>query len=835
MKKILYFVVFSVVCIFDAGAASRTEIAPVRTNRAATTTTERTPRSTTGRNAVKTTVVSRGAKNVSVLTPRTTKTQSATRVPVTRSATKTVLPRATETVSVVSETRTGLEYERCKSAFFTCMDQFCELKNDSFKRCSCNNRVFDFQDVSANYQDVNERLTEFSENLDVVGMSYDQAIAMKTATEGEDALAEDKSASRQLLQAIMNSIKGDDATVGGKYKDLNSLTVSADMSNAFGMDDSGQIIASYNGTALYKAVYPKCRDAVHEDCNSASLQRAVNAYLMAIEQDCNSVETALVAQQKSLKAATHQSSAMLDLARVENRRKHNADDVAACIANVEKSIVSEEVCGSDYHKCLDNGQFIDVTTGAPLTGVVNFAELGNILTFNEDKDIKDQKLSTIQKNRQFVKFFENKTKKFAKDALDKCVEDADFVWQEYLDSALLSIYYAQQAKVKEIKQSCFTLVANCYDNQNTSVADAMANLTGDATLLLKPAAISLTTKMCSDYIDSCNGMFGDNIIQDYIAAKNDADNLNACRAIAQQCFDKFGGTRYSNFYSPQNGLFKTGEALDWFSLYAENSEIVSPCAKQISETVGCEDLVEQVFGGFDKCVKDNNVVYSTSGNAERAIRPSGVATEVYYKILDNLTTQCAGLNGYFVEYKYATQYGYDPNDFCKINSDKPESVFYKSNSRNQQSLTYWYHFIEKENMCPANYGKDVDTQSWGMCSCWENGGFRSKNGTISACRPLLRIMDTSNAGTFSEEDVLCSENVLPGVNGTVSGNSWCQQLVLSSTGQVCPTMTTTVEASEEDGGQQSENNTTKSEMFCSDKDDDVIQAVKNKVPAQNRK
>ena len=172
------------------------------------------------------------------------------------------------------------------------MDQFCQLKNDSYRRCSCNDRVFDFQDIAETYQKANDKLTEFSEDLDVVGMTREQALAMKTASEGEDAMTEDKSASKQLLQAIMNSIKGGDASVGGKYKDLNSITISADMSNAFGMDDSGQIIASYNGAALYKAVYPKCRNAVQEDCNKASLQRAVNAYLMAIEQDCNSVESA---------------------------------------------------------------------------------------------------------------------------------------------------------------------------------------------------------------------------------------------------------------------------------------------------------------------------------------------------------------------------------------------------------------------------------------------------------------------------------------------------------------------------------------------------------------
>ena len=722
------------------------------------------------------------------------------------------------------------------------MDQFCELKNDSFKRCSCNDRIFDFQEISETYQNAIDRLVEFSENLDVVGMTYEQAVAMKTSSEGEDALAADKSASKQLLQAIMNSIKGGDTSVGGKYKDLNSVTISADMSNAFGMEDSGQLIASYNGATLYKAVYPKCRNAVKEDCNDASLQRAVNAYLMAIEQDCNSVESALAAQQKSLKASTHQSSAMLDLARIENRRNHNSYDVETCIANVESAIKSEEVCGYGYHKCLDNGQFIDVTTGAPLTGVADFYKLGEMLTFRTNSDIKDQKLSTIQNNRPFVQFFEKKTKKFAQDVLDKCTEDADFVWQQYLDMALLDIYYAQQSKVKEIKQSCLTLVAECYDNQGKSVANAMANLTGDSSILLKSAAISLTTEMCNNYIESCNYMFQGqgNIITDYIAAKDKNDTLSSCRAVAQQCFDKFGGIGYANFYSLQNGLFARGKALDWFSLSAGEpnrdsktnkliitaDDIVSPCAKQVYETIGCDDLLEEVFGGFNKYITaGNDTVYSSSNESDttREIRSTGVATEVYYKILDTLSARCKGVGGYFVEYKYATQYGYKPGELCKIDSSNENSVFYiNPYSNTPRSLVYWYHFYPEENMCPLNYDAETDTQSWGICSCWENGGYRSKNGTIPTCRPILPATKSSH----TTEDSICSSDMLCSEDGPsnetmckqpYSNNSsstyWCQQSVVSSDGKLCPTISLS-----------------DTEHFCTDKRGRNIKVVDEKVP-----
>ena len=428
-----------------------------------------------------------------------------------------------------------------------------------------------------------------------------------------------------------------------------------------------------------------------------------------------------------------------------------------------------------------------MSTGAPLTGVVDFYKLGELLTFRADTDLKNQKLSSIQQNRTFVQFFENKTKIFAKDALDKCVEDADYVWQQYLDRALLDIYYAQRAKVSDIKQSCLDLVANCYDNQKTSVATAMANLTGDVSVLLKPATISLTSKMCADYIDSCNGMFGNNVIAEYMNNKDNTDNLSACRAIAQQCFDSFGGNGYNNLYYTQSGLFRPGRAMDWFTLYDVNGDIVSPCAQQIADTSGCENDLDTVFGGFDD---DTSSYYSVSA---RIPRPKGIATEIYYQILDTLATQCAGLGGYFVEYKFAQEYGYNPDNFCHIDSNNQDSVFYINPINNSdKTLVYWYHFIPEEDMCPLNYGVNVDTQSWGMCSCWENGGYRSKNGTLPTCRPLLPAVS-------GEGDPICSADLLCN-NSNESDfdlckqprsleyiDNWCQQSVMSSLGQICPT------------------------------------------------
>lgn len=859
MKKILAFVCCCIVCAAASDAAVRDGNAKNRANSATTattaqriSTTERGTQRTTSRLAAParstaaprtTTTTSRSATTRAASVAQTVSPRATTTTSTARSAT-TVSPRAaTNTTTVdLTETRTGAAYEQCKNAYFSCMDQFCQLKNDDYRRCSCSDRVLELAEIRDVMQDAGDQLTVFNENLDTVGMTAAQASAMKTASEGENALTSDKSASKALLQAIMNSIRGEDSTVGGKFTDLNSINISFNTANAFGTLDAGAAIAAYNGKNLYTAVYPQCRNAVRADCNDASLQRAINAYLMAIEQDCNTVQTAIETTQKQMKSAVRESSAMLDLARVENRRNHNSDDITTCVNNVESAILSEEVCGANYHKCLDNGEFIDISTGKPIAGVEKFYELENLLKFADGVGASEQQLSKVKSNRTFVQNFEKRTKKFAQPALDKCTEQADTVWAEYLDKALLSIYYAQKSKVAEIKQGCFDFVSTCYMNGEAGLTAAMKELAGDDSIVLQPDKVTLTKTMCSDYINSCNYMFDGDIIAKYIENRQDTDTLTACRAVAQQCFDKFGGTGYENFYYPYSGLFSTGKALDWFTLYEytlgddanatpiRSEEPVSECARQLKEIDSCSspEILAKAFGGFDVIkakkgkaqvvtyylISDKEAEESTTEKTYRRYgsleltktnalttmdgtsltgkyplydhqpRTTGVATEMYNQIVDILTTQCTNLQGRFVELQFVKDGAYDETNVCLATF-----TGYSAYDTLRQS----YGIADAENMCPRDYGLSVDIQSWGACQCWENGGRRSKFGTSAKCAPVLPLDVPEDKQELVSDDVLCNATSVSdnAKLGTATKKSvWCLQsgtsAGMSVKNQVCP-------------------------------------------------
>ncbi|MCR4917837.1 MAG: hypothetical protein K5912_02745 [Alphaproteobacteria bacterium] len=766
-----------------------------------------------------------------------------------------------DTVSV-GETKIGAAYEKCKSAYFQCMDQFCSLKNEEYRRCSCSDRVIELGELRDNLDDTNAKLTVFTENLDVVGMTAAQATAMHKASDGENALTADTSASKALLQAIMNSISGKDTNVAGKMSDLNSINISFDTANAFGITDSAQLVAAYNGSALYSAVYPNCRNAVRSDCTDSTLQRAITAYLMSVEQDCNTVQTAISKKQKELKAAVREGSAMLDLARVENRKKHNADNFTACLGNVEAAVLSEEVCGAGYHKCLDNGEYIDVTTGAPLPGVVGFYNLGKLLTFNVGADATEQRLSTIQSNRVFVTKFENKTKKFAKDALDKCSEISDTVWSEYVDKALLAIYYAQQSKVETIKTGCIDLITACYKERDNSITEAMKDLIdGTSETSLMPDKISLTQNMCDDYVGACTNMFDNqDIIADYVNNQKETDTLAACRAVVQQCFTRYGGENYENFYNPSSGLFEPNTvdsfyfpgqrpvrtALDWFSLYeygfdndnnavmicednttsttkCEKPKYKSICAQEVAKIDSCTDKIEKVFGGLDSFIGKygNNettgqqdyeiVAYDNGGGSfgiyrygygyvtrngdnwsiiNRRLRPNGVATEVYNNIIDILQTQCMNVNGRFIEKQFISGETYVTSSHSGAGGFY---ACYRSTNTCQEDLYtgygFWmytcpsYEFNNgQEYICPKDYDVNVDGSAWGICSCWGNGGRRSKNGLSSKCLAVLPVRDLAN-------DAVCDNNNVNAAgweDGEPEMKNWCSAKTNIDTDQVCP-------------------------------------------------
>ena len=735
--------------------------------------------------------------------------------------------------SAIVSTRTGAAYDKCKTSYFTCMDQFCAVKNENYRRCSCSDKVYDLDAQQQTLTSAADQLNDFNNNLTSVGLSAEEVTAMRQASEGEDAMTADKSASKQLLDAIMNSISQSGSTRVGNsgLQQLNSISFT-NSSGVFGSGDNGQALASYNGTTLYSAIYAQCRDVVRDNCTDDALQRAVTAYLMAIENDCGTVAKMIDDNRIKMTAAVHKSDAMLNLARVENRQNHNSSDATDCLNEVEAVITNSEVCGTNYNKCLDNGEFIDKDTGKPFSGVKNFYELENLLAFDEGSG-NDQKLTQNPNNRSFVQGFVARNKQFAEDALDKCSEIADTVWSDYLDKAMLEIHYAQVAKVEEIKRGCFDFVNECYVNGDMSVTDFMKDITNVSGSTISPEVTTLTSQLCQEYTQSCDRMFGGNIVSDYIARLDNKDIITTCRSIAKECFAGYGGTSYNNFYNPASGLSKQGNALDWFTLYERNGDkkiIKSLCAQKLMDIEECsssDELLEEIFGGMDKLVIDNdqdgkscfdygllktkNLLTSDPQCSiirgfidPSGLRQAGVATEIYNLIIGRLRDNCKNFGGKFYEFKYL-----DNTSYCTRNSTQCAGI----SNPCRTSFSYFksvyypllpdYNFLASpnlENMCPYNYENSVDVQSWGICSCWGNGGRRPDNNTHSP--GCYQTIPSKTNLKQNDSKQLCP---LEGSGATVPACLAGDGKKYLATDPLCEGATTTMECACPDGAENCEN------------------------------
>ena len=86
-------------------------------------------------------------------------------------------------------------------------------------------------------------------------------------------------------------------------------------------------------------------------------------------------------------------------------------------------------------------------------------------------------------------------------------------------------------------------------------------------------------------------------------------------------------------------------------------------------------------------------------------------------------------------------------------------------------------------MCPRDYGLSVDIKSWGICSCWENGGRRSKNGTSPKCVSVLPVNPVNEKGT---NDARCTADMVVSVDNVSDTTAWCTQTNTNEFNQVCP-------------------------------------------------
>ncbi len=397
------------------------------------------------------------------------------------------------------------------------------MQNESYRRCACSSRLVDIQNKERALSQSATQLQDFKDlNIDVISKTADEVTAMITAAEGEMAAenARDKSASAQQLAGISAVLS---STKTQSKAESSNVDIAGDIDAIWSTTDftAAADLANLTGEALYNAVHAQCVELVRENCNSdTTLNMAVSAYGMYIENDCSALLTALDKQLNTANATIRTTEREMQTARLENYDAHNSVGIHDCIAQVRTDMAADNACGENYVHCLDiTGRYLNYNTGEPIY-TADFYQLQHQISLSGD-------VLTNPTNATLVAALDNK-RGYAERGLDKCRDLADEVWDEYIRQTITQIYQAQQVRIRKVKDECLDVVNTCYDEQNKSLRD----FSNAKEQLLLGSQMELSEDMCRVKLDTCSNLYGD-------GAGNGLELLVAAmRAITDQTIGK---------------------------------------------------------------------------------------------------------------------------------------------------------------------------------------------------------------------------------------------------------------------------------------------------------
>lgn len=445
-----------------------------------------------------------------------TNARSAKRVSDTGLSRAASTARATAVFSDISKIGGG--YASCREAYATCMDQFCANANDTFRRCYCSDKFTGFRDTENALDQAKTLLQQFEDNnLNAVDKSAAEVDAMYSATAGEAAIKTDVSGAQSLLNSIGDLLSGKTTKLQTPAQNTSvsmgimDVDFSTSIDDIWGGGDSGDSLFSggssvvdmtaLEGQALFNASNKQCVAIISDACeNQAMLSMATSAYGIMIAQDCNMYEKNVDKKREQVKQAVRQAEKVLRDARLEEYRAHNSADVNECLTKVRNAIKTDVACGPNYERCLDySGAYINLSTGEPIYSSRLF-QLENLITLDGvgGGDILTQ-------NPNFNAFLDER-KMFAKTALDSCRDIADTVWTEFKRTALIEISQAQDEKLEEVRMSCVSTMADCYDTQ-TGALKAFDTTESQTTGAIAAYA---SRAMCQEKVVACAMLYAPN-------------------------------------------------------------------------------------------------------------------------------------------------------------------------------------------------------------------------------------------------------------------------------------------------------------------------------------
>ena len=632
MRKVCLILIGLVLCIDGVNAAERGQNTTARQsankNEVVSTTRTAKQRTISSRNNSTSVPNVRGATNKSVVG------RSATKQPITV-RTATTPTRISRAATSNIKTRTfGNNYNSCRDAYFTCMDQFCAIQNDSYRRCVCSSKLQDIQNQERALSQTATGLQDFEDlNVEMVSKTAAEVKAMTSATAGENAMKKDSSINSTALKNItdvLNNSKKQSLSTAGK------LDIAGDIKQIWSTTDLivGTDLANLTGESLFNAVHKQCAELVKDSCATSDLKMVASAYGMYIENDCavlqNNLDKQMTVANSSIRTTRHK----LQDARLENYDAHNSLTINECVAKVREDITANTACGENFIHCLDfSGKYLNITTGEAIYSP-EFYQIENQLSLSGD-------ILKNNKNSSFISML-NKKRVFAEQDLDLCRDNADEVWNDFLRQAIVEIYQSQQKRVETVKNECLQVVNECYLKQS----DALKKFANTASSITFVQTMELSEEMCTEKLNTCSNLYGGgpeglDILISTMTGITNASIEQSCPAllatfVQSVCAVPKGDTTHSYPYGCRK--YAPGE-----SYYAR--------------TALCNETLVNPFSRSDIIITETDV--------------SGY--EDYLSVCKNYTKIYTSCNvGFYLYNDYGDASNCTPDPYCYVNSNATE-------------------------------------------------------------------------------------------------------------------------------------------------------------------
>ena len=582
--------------------------------------------------------------------------------------------RATAVFNDVSKIGGG--YAACRDSYATCMDQLCANANDTYRRCFCSDRFIDFRDTEYALDEAKSLLMQFEDNnLNAVDKTAAEVSAMYSATVGEAAIKKDTSGAQSILNQIGDLLSGkkkSSSKSSSTSLGVMSLDFSSDIGDIWGgggdgtsnsiFDTStGVDLTSLEGQALYEAANKQCLQLAADQCDSkAVLNMATSSYGILISQDCNAYEKNINAKREAVKQTVRQAEKILREARLEEYRAHNSADVNECVEKVRAVMTTDVACGANYKRCLDpSGKYTSQSTGEPIYSSELFKLQDTIKLSDSDS----------AGSADFDKFLDSK-KMFAKTALDTCRDNEKAVWEEFKRVAIIEIAQAQDEKIEEVRTSCVSVMAQCYDAQSNALKSFDAATAQTAGALSAYAA----KEMCRDKVSACASLYGSSAdnqgctFDDY--GRITADSYNSCGLKSLLAFvDTVDNTRvaescevavenYINeLCTPSNGTIgfpwncRGKRIMSDTTKYTSNDDIMTKDTESVQGLVmafAYENCKNPTVSEYDEEQNLKNDRYDTLLTQTIRAKVNALVENIQDELEHQLMEQCDKFGGYWV-------------------------------------------------------------------------------------------------------------------------------------------------------------------------------------------